>query len=88
MNNEEKALVKAKKIECIIGMILLLPSILGIVSFLIVYFEQIGNKFYWLFDTYSDSGSSPAAIFIGLLALAGVYLIKDSFKYFFYSEDK
>ena len=45
-------------------------------------------------DAYGDYGagagcsSSPAPIYLGLMALAGAYLIKNSFRYFFVSEPK
>ena len=33
MNNEEKALIKAKRIQCIIGIIFLIPPILCVLGF-------------------------------------------------------
>ena len=35
------AIIKAKKIECIIGLCLLLPSIIGVIAFIIDDMEKI-----------------------------------------------
>ena len=102
----EKAVIIGKRIECVIGMILLVPAFLGIIAFVLCLFD-CSNDFSTmdnLSQTWSDSlqsfenreiysgkvthfaaveAMSSAQIYLGLMAIAGVWLIKDSFKYFF-----
>ena len=98
----ERAVIIGKRIECIIGIILLIPVFLGVVAFVLCLFKGT-NDFYTL-DNLSSAWSyslkpfrssyraspqaaagamSSAPIYLGLMAIAGVWLIKDSFKYFF-----
>ena len=100
----ERALIIGKRIECIIGIILLVPVLLGVIAFVICLFKG-SNDFYTL-DNLSRTWSyslqpfytsrmhgasgvaaagamSSAPIYLGLMAIAGVWLIKDSLKYFF-----
>ena len=80
-----KAVIKAKKIECIIGLLLLLPPILGVFAFILQLFGA-DTHFSSLYHLSSDwtaclndgGGMSAAPIYLGLMALAGVYLIKDA----------
>ena len=93
MDEMEKAIAKEKKVEFWIGVLFLLPAILGALSFIwCLWFCP---------DSYSDFGgsfarmgslegvwsgrdvASPAPIFCGLMALAGAYLVKDSLRYLF-----
>lgn len=82
-----QAIIKAKRIECVIGLFLLLPPILGVIAFLLQIIEADTDfsmmrelssawtaKYY-----YQGGGMSAAPIYLGLMALAGVHLIKDSF---------
>ena len=39
MKTEEKALIKAKKIECWIGFFFLIPPILGVIAFVFCLFD-------------------------------------------------
>jgi hypothetical protein len=97
----EKAVIIGKRIECIIGIILLVPVFLGVIAFVICLFKG-SNDFFTLdnlsetwsyslnhFNNYGGSGyaaagaTSSAPIYLGLMAIAGVWLIKDSFKYLF-----
>ena len=101
MTNEEKALLKGKKIEAIIALFLLIPPILGVISFVLCLFDCD-----WHFARMSDlscdwTGSygysyeggggggytSSAPIYLGLMAIAGVLLLKDSFRYLFLKSD-
>ena len=100
----EKAIKTEKKIECIIGIFFLIPPILGVLSFLSCLFggdgsfarmSELDGQWDWhSIDAYGDYGagagcsSSPAPIYLGLMALAGAQLIKSSFRYFFVSEPK
>lgn len=88
----EESKNKGKKIECIIGIIFLIPPILGVVAFVLGIFgcnwnfaelrHLSGN---WTFDYSSNGGGgmSAAPIYLGLMALAGVWLVKDSIQYLF-----
>ena len=84
-------IIKAKRIECIIGLFLLIPSIFGVIAFVLQLFNA-DSDFSKMEDLSSnwtndyDGGMSAAPIYLGLMALAGVYLIKDSFYAFFCQE--
>ena len=97
----EKAEIIGKRIECIIGILLLVPVFLGVIAFVLCLFKG-SNDFYtmdnlsatWSYTTrqfsqlrssgYAAAGAmSSAPIYLGLMAIAGVWLVKDSFKYFF-----
>ena len=103
----EKSVIIGKRIECIIGFILLLPPILGAFAFILNLFTEDLCSFASLsnlsgnwtgnierISSYNTKGygvagaMSAAPIFLGLMAIAGVYLVKDSFKYFFTKFDK
>lgn len=91
----DTAIVKAKRIECFIGLFLLLPPILGVIAFVLQIFEadtdfsmmrELSSSSAW---TAQGGGMSAAPIYLGVMALAGVYLIKDSIHYLFVKiEDK
>ncbi|MGM9820768.1 MAG: hypothetical protein ACI3Z9_08220 [Candidatus Onthomorpha sp.] len=82
----DKVMIKAKKAECVIGLFLLLPPILGVFAFVLQLFDA-DTDFSSLHNLSSDwtthydegGGMSAAPIYLGLMALAGVYLVKDSF---------
>lgn len=90
----DKAVIKAKKVECIIGLFFLLPPVLGVFAFVLQLFEA-DTDFSTLRDLSSDwtaivgqgGGMSAAPIYLGLMAIAGVYLIKDSLQFLFYKEE-
>ena len=98
----EKAVIIGKRIECIIGIILLVPVFMGVIAFMLCLFN--GTNEFCTLDNLSSTWSyslkpfrstpyssfqaaagamSSAPIYLGLMAIAGVWLIKDSFKYFF-----
>ena len=97
----EKALIIGKRIECIIGIILLIPVIIGVIAFVMCLFEgsndfctldNLSRAWSYSFETEGGMGyehvsvagaMSSAPIYLGLMAIAGVWLVKDSFKYFF-----
>ena len=95
MTKEEKALAKAKKIQCIIGLFFLIPPILGVLAFVFCLFGD-DSDFSRLYSLSSDwtarvengGGMSAAPIYLGLMAMTGAYLIKDSLKYFFMGEEQ
>lgn len=94
MNKQEKAITKAKKTECVIGIFFLIPPILGVFFFLINLCDVRGDfvdmtNLSGQWDWHSgDSGASmsPAPVYLGLMAIAGAYLIKDSLAAFFMSD--
>ena len=82
----DKAVIKAKKVECIIGLFFLLPPVLGVFAFVFQLFgadtnfselSELSAKRTARFD--QGGGMSAAPVYLGLMAIAGVYLIKDSF---------
>ena len=86
----EKAEIIGKRIECIIGIIMLVPVFLGIIAFIFDVFNV--EEGFVSIDTLSDEwttsflnggGMSAAPIYLALMAMVGAYLIKDSVKYFF-----
>ena len=89
----EKAEIIGKRIECIIGIMLLVPVFLGIIAFVFNLlgsdedFATMSNLSYkWTCDWSGESGGggmSAAPIYLALMAIAGAYLIKDGLKYFF-----
>lgn len=93
----DKAIIKAKKVECIIGLFLLLPPMLGVVAFILQLFDADTHfsslrdlSSNWTNDYSSNGGGgmSAAPVYLGLMAIAGVYLIKDSFYALFIKDDK
>lgn len=92
----DTAIVKAKRIDCCIGLFLLLPPILGVIAFVLQIFEadtdfsmmrELSSA--WTAKYDQGGGMSAAPIYLGVMALAGVYLIKDSIHYLFVKiEDK
>ena len=90
MNNEEKAIIKAKRVECILGFIFLIPAILGAVAFALSLCGTSGDfvnlrllNFRWRVGV-EDAGCMPVApIYMGILAFVGAYLVKDNIKYLF-----
>ena len=88
----EESKIKAKKIECILGIFFLIPPILGVIAFVLCLFdcdwdfaEMCNLSDEWTCDYGGDGGGgmSAAPIYLGLMALAGVWLVKDSIQYLF-----
>ena len=90
----EETIIKAKKIECWIGILFLIPPILGVLAFVLQLFDADSDfstmrdlSSNWTADYGYDQGGgggmSAAPIYLGLMALAGVWLIKDSLQYLF-----
>lgn len=83
----EDSKIKAKKIECILGILFLIPPILGVIAFILCLFDcdwefARMKNLSWEWTT-GDSGMSAVPIYLGLMALAGVWLVKDSIQYLF-----
>lgn len=89
----EKSKIKGKRIECIIGILFLIPPILGVFAFVLSLFDNdwdfvqlrniSSNWTYGFSYNQGGGGMSAAPIYLGLMALAGVWLIKDSIQYLF-----
>ena len=86
----DTAIVKAKRIDCCIGLFLLLPPILGVIAFVLQIFEadtdfsmmrELSSA--WTAKYDQGGGMSAAPIYLGVMALAGVYLIKNYIHYLF-----
>ena len=100
MNKESKAQAKAKKIQCFLGIFFLIPPILGVIAFVFNLlgsdgeFARMSNlSYHWVCDYgYASNGGggggmSAAPIYLGMMAMVGAYLIKDSMYYFFIEEE-
>lgn len=96
MNKEDKAFVKAKKFQAYLGIFFLIPPILGVVAFVICLlggdggFERMSNLSYnWVSDYAMNGGGgmSAAPVYLGMMAMVGAYLIKDSLHYLFMEEE-
>lgn len=91
----DKAIIKAKKVECIIGLFLLLPPMLGVVAFVLQLFDadthfsslrNLSSDWTMSYSSNGGGGMSAAPVYLGLMAIAGAYLTKDSF-YALFIED-
>lgn len=74
-----------------LGVFFLIPPILGVIAFVLCLFD-IDSHFSKLSNLSSDwttggGGMSAAPIYLGLMAIVGAYLIKNSARYIFTSED-
>jgi len=101
----EKAVIIGKRIECVIGIILLIPVFLGVIAFVLCLFygtnefctmDNLSRTWSYSLNSFRDQRAygelsnlaaagamSSAPIYLGLMAIAGVLLIKDSLKYLF-----
>ncbi len=106
----KKSEVYGKRVECIIGLILLLPPMLGVIAFTISIFANnyagdFASMHYlsseWTaiimvpesesFDSLdltngingSAAATSALPIYLGLMAMVGAYLVKNSVQSFF-----
>ena len=94
MNNEEKALIKSKKLQCWIGFFFLIPPILGVIAFVLGFLGAAGDfpdmrnlSSKWTYG--GEGGMSAAPFYLAIMAFVGAYLIKDNLKYLFLgNEDK
>lgn len=93
---KEEVLIIGKKLECWVGIFLLIPPILGVIAFVLCIFGNGGDfarldnlSFNWSGGYgYKDGGGgamSATPIYLGLMALAGAYLLKDGLGYLFLS---
>lgn len=90
MRNLKKSIVREKRIECVLGIFFLIPPFLGVFFFLLSLCNITGDfvsmrDLSGQWDWHSDDGvsMSPAPLYLGLMAIAGTYLIKNSLRYLF-----
>lgn len=96
MDKKEKAIVKEKKILCILGIFFPIPPVLGVICFVLNLFGCGGAfvNMYNLSENWSfgydegGGGMSAAPIYLGLMAMVGASLIKDNLHYLFIHEEK
>ncbi|CDA75203.1 uncharacterized protein BN697_01844 [Bacteroides sp. CAG:530] len=98
MNEQEKAIVKEKKLEFWLGVFFLIPSMLGVIAFVLClldyrwYFSEMSRlSSNWTAKISYDEGGggamSAAPIYLGIMAMVGVYLIKNNARYIFMKKD-
>lgn len=87
---QKSALEKSKRLQALIGLLFLIPPVLGVIFFIISVFGCSGDvpqmknlRFWWSGDTVS---ATP--IYLGLMALTGGYLIKDTLQYLFKDDNE
>lgn len=85
---EDRKIIIEKRIECIIGILFLIPPILGAIAFTLQLFEAnlgfstLSNlTIYWTGRVGQGGGMSAAPIYMALMAFVGAYLIKDKLRY-------
>lgn len=95
MTKEEKAIATEKKIECIIGILLLLPPLLSIFCFTFSWFDWFQSdgmtdfcRMYNLNGIWDYGEGATSTIYLGLMAIAGAYLIKNNIHYFLLKNKK
>ena len=93
MTKEEKAIATEKKIECIIGILLLLPPLLSIFCFTFNWFdwfERIDGmeEFCSMYHLSGIWDATSTSLYLGLMAIAGAYLIKNNIRYFLLKNKK
>lgn len=91
MDIKEKSIIYEKRIECGLGILFLVPPFLGVFFFLLslcdvsgdfVNMTDLSGQWDWHSGDYGAS-MSPAPLYLGLMAIAGAFLIKNSFRYVF-----
>lgn len=74
---EDRKIIIEKKIECIIGLILMMPTLVLVIIFFFPQISILDNMFFYL-----GGWESEGIIFAAILLCAGAYLIKDRLRYF------
>lgn len=85
MNDQENAIIKEKKFEFWLGLVFLIPPILGVVTF-VMYFLGLDSNFYGKpYKAWSrgSGGMSAVPIYLGIMAIVGAYLVKNNARYVF-----
>lgn len=95
----DKAIIKEKKIEAVIGFIFLLPAVIGVICFVVnlctggdsCKLNSLSGQWDWHNGSgYKGTGASasPTPVYFGLMAIAGAYMLKNSLRYLLLKEDK
>lgn len=71
MKTEEKALIKAKKIECWIGFFFLIPPILGVIAFVFCLFDNDGECEFARMSNLSSNWTAEWSFFSSRTSMAG-----------------
>ncbi len=94
-----KAIKTEKKFEFFLGLFFLIPPILGVFFFLLslcdtdgsfVNMTDLSGQWDWHDGSGDGSGASmsPAPLYLGLMAIAGVLLVKNSLRYLIGKDEK
>jgi len=87
METQKKNQNDKVSIERVIGIIFLIPPILGVIFFILnVFISRVGNipelsnlGYEWTGNSGDNGGfMSAAPVYLGLMAIAGAMLLKDS----------
>lgn len=89
----EKATIKEKKMVAIIGLLFILPAVIGVICFVINLITSgdtcnlISLRGQWDWNSGDYGGATPPIpIYFGLMAIAGVYMLKNTLRYLFYNK--
>ena len=85
MEKADKGLIIEKRLEFILGLFMMLPSIIYVVwlSFQIIVDYDINDYNIIRSKLFIVNNNSLLYIYLSVLPLVGMYLIKNSFRYFF-----
>lgn len=95
----DKSVIIGKRIECIIGIVFLIPSLIGVLFFWIsllnntsnyvkgdLYFTEwsgLRSVYTWADNLQFYPSTSASPFYLGIISFVGAYLIKDSIRFFF-----
>lgn len=87
----DKAIIKEKKIEAVIGFIFLLPAVIGVICFVVNLCTGGDscklNSLSGVWESYGEAAENTP-VYFGLMAIAGAYMLKNSLRYLFLKEEK
>ncbi len=86
----EKEIKKEKVCEAIIGLLFILPAVIGVICFIVnlctdgdtCKLNSLRGQWVW------QHGTPPIPLYFGLMAIAGAYMLKNSLRYIFFKEEK
>ena len=90
MEKADKGLIIEKRLEFILGLFMMLPSIIYVVWLSLQIINDYGINYddYIHSDLFIVYNDSLLYIYLSVLPLVGMYLIKNSFRYFFFKIPK
>lgn len=87
----DKAIIKEKKVEAIIGLLFILPAVIGVICFVVNLCTGGDscklNSLSGVWESYGEAAENTP-IYFGLMAIAGAYMLKNSLRYLFLKNDK